>query len=548
MTKVVNQETSNTLNIVLAQIDTHVGAVSANAEKVISWTQEAFAEYQSDLVIFPELTLVGYPPEDLLWRPGLNKAVTEALTVILDADLPCAILIGYPDWTDKGIYNAAALISDKQIVSLYHKHALPNYAVFDEKRYFAMGSEASVVNINGIELGITVCEDLWVSEPAQIAKQAGAEALLNISASPYNMGKIPTRIETFQERVAETGLPVIAVNLIGGQDELVFDGSSFALDSHGECVCSLPPFKETLAMVSLSKHDDEISLSGTENYQANEPLAEVYQALVTGVRDYIHKNGFQGVVIGLSGGVDSALTLAIANDALGAANVEVVMLPSRYTRDMSVEDAEQMAENLSVKYSVISIENVFQSFTEALSEEFAGLPSDVTEENIQARCRGIILMAISNKKGKMLLTTGNKSEMAMGYSTLYGDMAGGFNPLKDVTKTLVYELCEYRNTIKPDIPRRIIEREPSAELRADQVDQDSLPPYDILDAILELYVEQDASVETIIAHGFEEATVRRIVRLLDINEHKRRQAPPGVRITPRAFGKDRRYPITSGYR
>ncbi|MBT8448379.1 MAG: NAD+ synthase, partial [Gammaproteobacteria bacterium] len=442
----------------------------------------------------------------------------------------------------------AALIADNTTQTVYFKHALPNYAVFDEKRYFTTGSDACVVDFKGFKLGITICEDLWVTEPALMAKDAGAELILNISASPFNIGKVQARLETFRSRVTETNLPIMAVNLVGGQDELVFDGSSFVLDSDGQVIASLAAFEESMALVTANKSESGITLASNDIAPSTEPLADIYMALVTGVRDYIHKNGFQGVVIGLSGGVDSALTLAIAHDALGSEHVEVVMLPSRYTRDISQEDAAQMAENLNVKYAVISIEKVFQSFTETLAPEFEGLPEDVTEENIQARCRGIILMAISNKKGKMLLTTGNKSEMAMGYSTLYGDMAGGFNPLKDLSKTLVYELCDYRNSLNPDIPQRILDREPSAELRADQTDQDSLPPYSVLDAILELYVEQDASVDTIIAKGFEPEVVKRIVRLLDINEHKRRQAPPGVRITARAFGKDRRYPITSGYR
>ena len=538
----------NELRLVVAQMDTHVGAVAANTQKIISWSEQACQDKQADLVVFPELTLVGYPPEDLLWRPGLKKAVDDALLTILQANLDCAILVGYPVWQDDKIYNAAALIAENTIQTVYFKHALPNYAVFDEKRYFTTGTDACVVDFKGFKLGITICEDLWVEEPAQLAKQAGAELILNISASPFNIGKTQARLTTFRNRVVETNLPVVAVNLVGGQDELVFDGSSFALDSDGQIVSSLAAFEESMALVTVTKSDSGISLTSNDIAPVTEPLADIYSALVTGVRDYIHKNGFEGVVIGLSGGVDSALTLAIAHDALGADNVEVVMLPSRYTRDISQKDAAQMADNLNVKYAVISIENVFQSFTETLAKEFEGLAEDVTEENIQARCRGIILMAISNKKGKMLLTTGNKSEMAMGYSTLYGDMAGGFNPLKDLSKTLVYELCDYRNGLNPDIPQRILDREPSAELRADQTDQDSLPPYSVLDTILELYVEQDASVDTIIAKGFEPEIVKRIVRLLDVNEHKRRQAPPGVRITARAFGKDRRYPITSGYR
>jgi NAD+ synthase (glutamine-hydrolysing) len=538
---------SQTLRIALAQIDTHVGAVAKNTQKVIDWSIKARDELGADLVIFPELTLVGYPPEDLLWRPGLRKAVEQAIDTILAEVSGIDIMLGYPEWHDEKIYNTAALFHDGEIQATYYKHALPNYAVFDEKRYFAIGSEACVIEKKGIKLGLTICEDLWVKEPAQVAKNAGAELLLNISASPWNMGKFEARAKAFGQRASETILPIVAVNLVGGQDELVFDGSSFVLDSDGKPVCFMNSFEEQLAVLEVHKQDAQLVLT-SDTFATEKPLLEyVYQALVMGVRDYITKNGFIGVVIGLSGGVDSALTLVIAADALGPENVEAVMLPSRYTRDMSLEDAEALANNMGVDYGVIPIESVFNSFVELLADEFQGMETDVTEENIQARCRGIILMAISNKKGKMLLTTGNKSEMAMGYSTLYGDMAGGFNPLKDVSKTMVFALCRHRNLRSPDIPERIITRPPSAELRADQEDADSLPPYDILDAILERYVEQDISVEDIIAEGYDEAVVRRVVRLLDINEHKRRQAPPGVRITPRAFGKDRRYPITSGY-
>ena len=539
---------SESLRIALAQLNTHVGAVPENTQAVINWALKARDELQADLVIFPELTLVGYPPEDLLWRPGLREAVEHGLQRILAEVNGIHMMIGYPIWQDNKLYNAASLLFDGEIIATYHKQALPNYAVFDEKRYFSIGGEAVVETIKGIRVALTVCEDLWVAEPASLAKQAGAEMLLNISASPWNQGKFAARQEAFSARVHETRLPVVAVNLVGGQDELVFDGTSFVMDKQGQQILTMSSFTEQMCCVEVSRNEHGLSLTSDPSAATQAPLEHVYQALCLGVKDYIRKNGFQGVVIGLSGGVDSALTAVIAADALGPENVDVVMLPSRYTRDMSLEDAETLANNLALNYRVIPIETVFNSFVELLSDEFSGLENDVTEENIQARCRGIILMAISNKKGKMLLTTGNKSEMAMGYSTLYGDMAGGFNPLKDVSKTLVFELCWHRNKRSPDIPERIITRPPSAELREDQEDQDSLPPYDILDAILERYVEQDESIKDIIAAGYDEALVRRVVRLLDINEHKRRQAPPGPRITPRNFGKDRRFPITSGYR
>ena len=405
------------------------------------------------------------------------------------------------------------------------------------------------MEIKGIKLALTICEDLWVEGPASQAREKACDLLLNISASPWNQGKFRARQQAFRARVKEAGAPIVAVNLVGGQDELVFDGTSFVMDADGNQVLTMNSFVEEIAAIDIEKNaSGKLNLRSSHSFNDLSDLDCIYQALCLGVRDYIHKNGFKGVVIGLSGGVDSALTAVIAADALGAENVEVVMLPSRYTRDISLTDAEALANNLALDYRVIPIETVFNSFVDLLADEFAGMETDVTEENIQARCRGIILMAISNKKGKMLLTTGNKSEMAMGYSTLYGDMAGGFNPLKDVSKTLVFELCRHRNKLNPDIPERILTRPPSAELREDQEDQDSLPPYEVLDAILEMYVEHDKSIEEIIDDGYAEDIVRRVVRLLDINEHKRRQAPPGPRITPRNFGKDRRYPITSGYR
>ncbi len=540
---------SQSLRIAVAQIDTLVGAVPQNIQKIIDWATTARDDLNADLVIFPELTLVGYPPEDLLWRPGLQQAVDQGLRRIMSEVRDISILIGHPVWQDTIIFNAASVIADGAIQTSYFKQALPNYAVFDEKRYFTASSEAITWPINGIHLGLTICEDLWIDGPAKRAKIDGADILLNISASPWNQGKFAARSDAFTARVSETALPVVTVNLVGGQDELLFDGTSFALNAQGESVLTLSSFVEEMALLEVNKTaDGTVELSSNHQRKELSELDCVYQALCLGVKDYIHKNGFKGVVIGLSGGVDSALTAVIAADALGPENVEVVMLPSRYTRDISLTDAQALAENLDLSYSVIPIESVFNAFLDLLADEFADMEADVTEENIQARCRGIILMAISNKKGRMLLTTGNKSEMAMGYSTLYGDMAGGFNPLKDVSKTLVFELCRHRNRINPDIPERIITRPPSAELREDQEDQDSLPPYDILDAILAMYVEYDKSIEEIIAAGYDEDVVRHVVRLLDINEHKRRQAPPGPRITPRNFGKDRRYPITSGYR
>ncbi|MCK5480337.1 MAG: NAD+ synthase, partial [Gammaproteobacteria bacterium] len=430
------------------------------------------------------------------------------------------------------------------IAGLYKKQRLPNYSVFDEKRYFKPGTDACVVHIKNIPVGITICEDIWEAGPARQAAEAGAGLLININASPFHAGKQAQREQLVAERTRETGLPVMYINLLGGQDELVFDGASFVISHEGRLTQRAPACVEDLYPVDFQCGDTIVALPGEQaSPQAN--VASIYQVLVLGVRDYINKHHFSGAVIGLSGGIDSALTLAIAVDAIGADQVEAVMMPSRYTADMSIEDARAQTEALGVSYESISIELPFGAFLEVLEETFSGMETDTTEENIQARCRGIILMAISNKKGKILLTTGNKSEMSVGYATLYGDMAGGFAPIKDVPKLLVYQLAEYRNSIAPVIPQRVLERPPSAELAPDQKDADSLPPYEVLDPILECYIERDESVEQIAARGFDEEMVKWVARMVDRNEYKRRQAPPGVRISQRSFGRDRRYPITA---
>lgn len=535
----------NILRIAIAQINLLVGDIEGNTARIIEWALLARDEKQADAIIFPELSLTGYPPEDLLLRPGLHERVTSALNQIVNAVEGITVLVGYPEKTNEGIYNSVAVIEENGHTLNARKNHLPNYSVFDEKRYFISSNDSCVFNVKGIQLGVCICEDIWHAEPVRKVVDAGAQLILNLNASPFHREKHHEREAVVQQRVSEVGVPIIYSNMVGGQDELVFDGQSFVIEANGELSQRFSAFKESLDIVEFDSESlKSLSSSITPTLSEEE---SVYEALVVGVRDYVTKNGFSGVVIGLSGGIDSALTLSIAVDALGAEKVEAVMMPSCYTLDMSVEDAKEQAEYLGVKFKIIPIEKPFNAFLELLEDEFAGTEVDATEENIQARCRGLLLMAISNKKGKMVLTTGNKSEMAVGYATLYGDMAGGYDVLKDVKKTLVFRLAEYRNSVSKNIPQRVIDRPPSAELAPDQKDTDSLPEYEILDEILESYVEKDMGLEDIVAAGFERETVRRVLRLVDINEYKRRQAAPGVRITQRAFGRDRRYPITSGY-
>lgn len=534
---------SHAIRIAVAQLNLLVGAIEANTQAVI----DAVARLRgcADMVVFPELTLSGYPPEDLLLRPACQRRVDAALVRIAGACGDMCVVLGYPAVRDGVRYNTAGVLHGGKHIAEYHKMRLPNYSVFDEKRYFEAGDRAVVFEYSGVRFGLSVCEDIWIEAPAACAAAAGAQVLLNLNASPFHAGKVGEREHTVAQRAREQGLAVIYANLVGGQDELVFDGGSFAVAADGRVVGRSARFCEAEDIWTCSP--DGRLLAGPEAALLDAE-AEVYHALVTGVRDYVRKSGFGGAVLGLSGGIDSALTLAIAVDALGAEQVDVVMMPSRYTADISNLDAAEQARTMGVRHRSIPIEPAFNAFLSMLADEFAGLPPDVTEENIQARCRGILLMAISNKSGRMLLTTGNKSEMSVGYATLYGDMAGGFAPLKDVPKMLVYRLAEWRNRqADPVIPRRVIERPPSAELRPEQKDSDSLPDYAVLDAILERYVEHDQGREEIIAAGFAAATVERITRLVDRNEYKRRQAPPGVKITRRAYGRDRRYPIVNGF-
>lgn len=531
------------MKLAIAQINCTVGDLAGNAASIIAYAQRAQVAGAS-LMITPELALSGYPPEDLLLREDFYRSCDAALSKLAQ-DLPeITVIVGHPAQGDGEHFNAASVLRGGKVTATYYKLCLPNYGVFDEVRYFIPGDQPLVIEHQGVRFGILICADVWEGGPARLAREAGAQVLLALNASPYHMEKQMSRYEVLRDRVADNRLPVVYANLVGGQDELVFDGASFALDSEGALVLQLPAFEETLGLVEL---DGTRLLSGQIN--ADPGLeASVYRALCLGVKDYVSKNGFPGVLLGLSGGIDSALTLAIAVDALGADRVRAVMMPSRYTADISLSDAAEVAANLGVDYTEMAIEPVYDSFMQTLAAEFMGLPFDLAEENLQARIRGTLLMALSNKFGAIVLTTGNKSEMGVGYSTLYGDMAGGFAVLKDVPKTLVYRLSRYRNTLAPVIPERIITRPPSAELRNDQKDQDSLPPYEILDAVMGAYVEDDCSPIEIVGMGFTAEDVRRVVTLIDRNEYKRRQSPVGVRITHRGFGKDRRYPITSKYR
>ena len=538
---------SQPICLAIAQINCTVGDIAGNSNKILAAASKA-KDAGASLLITPELALTGYPPEDLLLRDDFNHASQTALVDLAKKTQGITLLVGHPRMHEGACYNAASVIQDGKVLFTYHKHALPNHTVFDELRYFKPGIAPLVFEHYGVKCGVLICADVWEPNPARLAKKAGAEILLVLNASPFHIDKQDSRHEIVRQRVLETGLAVVYANLVGGQDELVFDGASFVLDRSGAVVQQLPAFEEALVFIEIDC---------AKNNKANPNLAivspslsleaSIYEALKLGLKDYVNKNNFKGVVIGLSGGVDSALTLAIAVDALGSDQVRVVMMPSEFTAEMSVIDAHLMAKALGVQYSELPINALFNLFRETLSDEFFGLPFDTTEENLQARIRGMLLMALSNKFGSIVLTTGNKSEMAVGYSTLYGDMAGGFALLKDVPKTMVYQLSNYRNLISPVIPERILLRPPSAELRHDQKDQDSLPAYSILDGIMEAYVEHDASRADIIEMGYREQDVNRVTSLIDRNEYKRRQSPIGVRITQRGFGKDRRYPITTRF-
>lgn len=539
---------SSQVTVVMAQIDPVVGDILGNTQRIILACQQAKNEQSADIVVFPEMTITGYPPEDILLRDGLFPQVNQALSTICEQITDVVCVVGYPMKDQLGeCFNMVAWIEEGMIQASYMKQNLPNYSVFDEQRYFEAGDRPCVVEFKGICFGLLICEDIWKISPVTQAKEAGAEVILSLNASPFSAEKHQDRLKMIQRRVDEVGLPVIYVNQVGGQDELVFDGGSFAMNVLGDVCVQSPEFATALTPVILVKQGQTVGLKQGEMAELYEDEARVYQALKMGLRDYVVKNGFSEVLLGLSGGIDSALTLALAVDALGADKVEAVMMPFRYTADISKHDAAQQAKMLNVCYHSIPIEETYIAFEQALSSRFEGMEEDVTEENLQARIRGTMLMAISNKCGKLVLATSNKSEVAVGYSTLYGDMVGGFSPLKDIPKTLVYRLAEYRNTISPAIPERVITRAPTAELRPNQEDQDSLPEYDVLDTIIKAYVKEDKTPDQICALGIPEEEVRRVIKMIDRNEYKRRQAAPGVKITHRAFGRDRRYPITSGY-
>lgn len=535
-----------TIKVAIAQMNSTVGDFAGNCAKIAEFSRRAAAQ-GADIVLTPELSLCGYPPEDLLLRNAfyeLSQRALDALAAEL-ADLKgLHLVVGHPILRGEMRLNAASVITEGKVLGTYCKHDLPNYMVFDEKRYFSSGESAFVFELKGVKFGLNICEDCWFPTAPARAREAGAEVLLILNGSPYHMHKQHVRYDMMRENVLKQGMSLVYANLVGGQDELVFDGNSFVMNLQGELCAQLPHCQEICHIVEFDG-----TTPRKQTFEGDRSLeAMVYQALVLGVRDYVGKNGFPGVIVGLSGGVDSALVLTVAVDALGADRVQAVMMPSPYTADISVIDAEDMARRLGVRYSELPINACFTSFNSTLAQEFHGLAEDTTEENIQARIRGTLLMALSNKRGSIVLTTGNKSEMAVGYCTLYGDMAGGFAVIKDIAKTLVYRLCHYRNTVSNMIPQRILTRAPSAELRPDQTDQDSLPPYEVLDAIMQMYMEENHSVAEIVAAGHDETVVQRIVHLIRINEYKRRQAPVGIRITHRSFGRDWRYPITSKYR
>ena len=535
------------ISVGVIQANPIVGDIQGNLNLAISAIEDIASKETPDIFLLTEMFITGYPPEDLILRDDLLDQSYEAIQKLTEIKPESFIVIGYPKKEGESIYNCAGVLRNHSIITEYKKQELPNYEVFDEKRYFVSGSSPGIFEVNGLRVALSVCEDIWHEKVVKQAQENGANLMLNINASPFHLRKIEDRKRLISGHAAKYKLPIIYANQVGGQDELVFDGTSMAMDGKGKQVLQLDKFKSDSRIISFVENDDVLIAEGEMVIPEDNELEEVYQALVIGAKDYIEKNKFPGVIIGSSGGIDSALTAVIAADAIGPDKVRTYMMPFKFTSDMSVEDAQKLAENLGLQHSVIPIGDIYDSFNKGLEKEFKGKEKDITEENLQSRCRGVILMALSNKSGDLVLTTGNKSETAVGYSTLYGDTAGGFGVLKDVPKTMVYELSRYRNTISKVIPERIIERPPTAELAPDQKDTDSLPDYDILDKIIELYVEQDKSKEEIESLGVGNDVIERVLRLIDISEYKRRQAPLGVKITSRGFGKDRRYPITNKF-
>lgn len=559
--------------IALAQLNVHVGAIEKNVDAILEVTELA-KQQGASLLIASELCLTGYPPEDLLLRAGFVERVSQELQRLIDSsNKGVDLIIGYPQEHNGQLFNTAGVIVDGKLIAEYQKYELPNYSVFDEKRYFTAGSKPLVVDYKDHRLGISICEDIWHNQAIEQSVDAGASIIINLNASPYHTNKVTERYAIVRDKAAKVKKTIIYVNQVGGQDELVFDGASFVVNPQGDVLQQSTCFEEDVAIIECYKDEQGHSIvkpsivvdlpssfqihsrksHSRKSQKLEENEAMIYQALVCGLRDYVNKNGFKGIVMGLSGGIDSALTLAIATDALGADRVVAMMMPFKYTSDLSKTSAQAQANRLGVHYESISIEPMYNAFVLQLATVFEGLEKNTTEENIQARCRGLLLMAYSNKMGHMVLTTGNKSEIAVGYATLYGDMVGGYSVIKDVYKTLVYDLSCYRNCLANEqgesevIPSAVINRPPSAELAPDQQDSDSLPPYDVLDGILELYIEQELAPPEIVAHGYSKEDVNRVTWMVRRNEYKRRQAAPGVRILKKAFGRDRRYPITSGY-
>ena len=532
--------------IALAQFSPHIGNIEANAQKMLDQINEA-KKQKADLIVFPELSTVGYPAEDLLLRPSLAKRTQKAFELLSQVK-DIVVVFGFVNQTEDGQrYNAAAVMKDGQVLGIYNKQNLPNYGVFDEKRYFSEGQQHLVFEYLGHKFGVLICEDAWSLNTVHQLSQLNVETVLVLNASPYEVGKPQHRLTTMGELAKQLHINLVYTNQVCGQDDLIFDGTSFVINQDGTTALQAPSFKEDLYYAEYAA--EQKAFKATTITPVLDTMAEIYQGLVLATRDYIQRSGFAGVILGLSGGIDSALTLAIAVDAIGADKVQAVMMPYSYTAQISIEDAAAQAKNMGVTFGIAEINPVVNSFMHTLYPFFGNSPADATEENLQARARGTLLMALSNKFGNLVLSTGNKSELAVGYCTLYGDMAGGYAVLKDVYKTIVFELAKYRNSLSdtPVIPKRVITRPPSAELRPDQKDQDSLPPYDILDAILYAYIEEDMSQDDIIAKGFEKAVVEKVIRLVDRNEYKRRQGTIGPRISSRAFSRERRYPIVNGW-